>query len=66
MVEGEGGLLSQTSALPTDMNPILDSGAPTSTGDIYNAIHVSDFLGIDSELSPPRAIYDHGWGAICE
>ena len=48
-----------------DPNPILDEGAPTSTGGIENAITLCDVLGIPFEIDPPRERYYHGWGDQC-
>lgn len=47
------------------INPILDSEAPTSTGGTNEALALCKLLGIKLHLSPPRAIYDHGWGKEC-
>lgn len=51
--------------LLSDPNPILDSGAPTSTGGINQATAICDALGIALALEPAREIYFHGWGATC-
>lgn len=48
-----------------DPNPILDEGAPTSTGGIENAITICDVLGIHLTQDPPRDTYYHGWGENC-
>lgn len=48
------------------INPILDTGAPTSTGGTKEASAMCQILGIDFELSPPRAVYEHGWGVGCD
>lgn len=48
-----------------DPNPILDEGAPTSTGGIENAATLCDILGIPLVLDPPRDNYLHGWGDEC-
>lgn len=48
-----------------DPNPILDEGAPTSTGGIENAATLCDILGIPLNLDPPRERYYHGWGDGC-
>lgn len=48
-----------------DPNPILDEGAPTSTGGIDNAIVLCDVLGITLSLDPPRERYYQGWGEDC-
>ena len=51
--------------LQTDLNPIIDEGAPSSTGGIINAAAVCDILGIEFKLHPPREHYEHGWGEQC-
>ena len=48
-----------------DPNPILDEGAPTSTGGIENATILCDILGIPLSLEPPWERYYHGWGQDC-
>jgi len=48
--------------LPPDLNPILDEGAPNSTGGIEEATALCDQLGRELTLDPPRAQYMHGWG----
>ena len=52
-------------SLRADINPILDEGAPTSTGGIINASQICDFLCIPLTLRPPRTDYHHGWGLDC-
>lgn len=47
------------------VNPIIDTGAPTSTGGTEEAAKLCQILGIQLNLSPPRAIYQHGWGTEC-
>lgn len=47
-------------------NPIIDTGAPTSTGGIEQATKLCQALGIEFQLSPPRTVYHHGWGSQCE
>ena len=47
-----------------DLNPILDEGAPTSTGGILNAAALCDALGRELVLDPPREEYYHSWGSI--
>lgn len=51
--------------LPLNLNPILDEGAPTSTGGLINAARICDMLGISFSLDPPRSEYLHGWGTEC-
>lgn len=48
--------------LQSDFNPILDEGAPTSTGGIDNAMNLADALGIESNLQPVSNTYLVGWG----
>lgn len=52
--------------LRTDLNPILDEGAPTSTGGIEEATAIYDQLGIRLVLDPPRNLYVHSWGATSQ
>lgn len=52
--------------LPLNLNPILDEGAPTSTGGMTNATRICDLMGIPLSLDPPRSRYLHGWGINCE
>ena len=51
--------------LQTDPNPIIDEGAPSSTGGIINAVTLCDFLGIPLTIFAPREHYEHGWGDDC-
>ena len=51
--------------LRADINPILDEGAPTSTGGIINATQLCNYLGIPLTLRTPRDEYHHGWGQNC-
>lgn len=51
--------------LLTDPNPIVDEGAPSSTGGIINAATLCDLLGIQLVLETPREHYEHGWGEDC-
>lgn len=51
--------------LQPDLNPILDEGAPTSTGGIRNAARLCVALGIALNLDEPRDVYLHGWGDRC-
>lgn len=48
-----------------DPNPIIDEGAPTSTGGMMNAACLCDMLAIPFEVQNPRDIYMHGWGTEC-
>lgn len=48
-----------------DPNPIIDEGAPTSTGGIHDATELCNSLGITLELDQPRSRYTHGWGMGC-
>lgn len=48
-----------------DPNPIIDEGAPTSTGGMTNAARICDMLGIRFEVQEPRSHYMHGWGIEC-
>lgn len=48
--------------LPPDFNPILDEGAPTSTGGIQNAMKLADALGLNFNLQPVSQPYLVGWG----
>lgn len=43
-----------------DVNPILDEGAPTSTGGIENAAKLCNMLAMNLNLKPPRSLYHHG------
>lgn len=51
--------------LISDPNPIVDSGASTSTGGIIDGTHLYDALGIQLNLTPARKLYMHGWGQDC-
>lgn len=46
--------------LQRDINPILDTGAPTSTGGTNNAMELAEMLGITFEVYPPSELYKHG------
>lgn len=48
------------------MNPKFDTGAPTSTGGTDKASSICQRLGITLKLSPPHAVYYHGWGTKCD
>lgn len=52
----------RSATLRPDLNPILDEGAPTSTGGLLNATQLCDRLGIDMHLEAPQEVYRHGWG----
>lgn len=45
-----------------DVIPILDEGAPTSTGGIDNAAKLCNILGMNLKLKPSRSLYHHRWG----
>lgn len=51
--------------LPLDLNPILDKGAPNSTGGLTNITRICNIMGIPLTLDTPRARYIHGWGTKC-
>lgn len=46
----------------TDCNQVLDEGAPTSTGGLVNAARLSDMMGLEPMIDPPRERYLQGWG----
>lgn len=48
-----------------DPNPIIDEGAPTSTGGTIEAAALCDMMAIPFEVHRPRAEYLHGWGTDC-
>lgn len=50
---------------PNFKNPIIDTGAPASTGGNEQATILCQVLGISLHLTLPRAIYAHGWGSKC-
>lgn len=52
--------------LRPDLNPILDEGAPTSTGGMMNAIELCDALGVHFNMEAPRKTYYHSWGTTGE
>lgn len=49
----------------TDANPILDEGAPTSTGRVNNYMSLFMAICIGLKLKPSRAINLHEWGEGC-
>ena len=49
----------------TDPNPILDEGAPTSTGSVQAAQRLCQIMGISLVLDSPSEVYLHGWGQKC-
>ena len=51
--------------LHTDLNPMLDEGAPTSTRGVNNAVQICNAFAIPMVLKPPRENYQHGWGQGC-
>lgn len=51
--------------LLSDPNPILDKGAPTSTGSIEETTVLCGILQISLVLEPPRDRYMHGGGDQC-
>ena len=57
--------VKRSDALLPDPNPILDEGAPTSTGGTENAATLCDILGTPLVLESPRDRYYHGWGEEC-
>lgn len=48
-----------------DPNPIIDEGAPTSTGGMRNGAALCDQMDIAFQVDKPRASYLHGWGDKC-
>lgn len=55
----------RSSTLHLNLNPILDEGAPTSTGGLTEATQMCDMIGMPLRLEAPRADYLHGWGIGC-
>lgn len=51
--------------LRTNLNPILDEGAPTYTRGVENASRLADMLGIPLMLDMITQPYLHGWGKDC-
>lgn len=49
----------------TDPNPIIDEGAPISTGGITNAARLCDLMGINYCVKPRTKIYYQGCGHDC-
>lgn len=49
----------------SDSNPIIDDGAPTSTGGIIEAAALCDALDIVLHVEKRRSIDMHGWGDKC-
>lgn len=49
----------------TDVNPIVDPGAPTSAGGMLDITEICDSRGIEVTIEPPRDVYIHGWGMDC-
>lgn len=61
--------LSLTNVLPMRdnspykyINPMLDTGSPTSREGTKEVSAICQILGIELDLSPPAAIYAHGLG----
>lgn len=54
--------IPQPAQLHNYINPILDEGAPTSTGRIMDANWLCGALSIPIKLQSPRSEYNHGWG----
>lgn len=56
--------------LPTGLtyyvDPIIDTGASTSTRGTHNAARLFCVLCIPFTLDPPRQVDSHGWGTDCE
>lgn len=52
--------------LQTDLNPIIDEVAPTSTGRIFNASRLANMLGITFHVTAIDRPYMHGCGDTCE
>lgn len=57
--------LGQRNALPKAANPILNSGAPTSTGGVYYTLLLAELDGIHLARSRHKALYGRGWGIDC-
>lgn len=55
-------LVTKPYFLSSNFNPILDEGAPTSTGGIENVVELADILGIGRKLLVHSQRYSLGWG----
>lgn len=51
--------------LQADLNPILDEGAPVSSGGTLNAARLADQLGIEFKVRNPERESCIGWGQNC-
>lgn len=49
----------------TDLNLILDDGAPHSTGGVEDAVRLCEEMGITLVLDEPREVYWNGWREDC-
>lgn len=52
-------------AIRTDLNLILDEGAPKSIAGVHSAAKFSDLIGVEFEKRKPDKIYFHEWGENC-
>lgn len=48
-----------------DHNPIIDDGAPKSTGGIESAARLCDMFEVKFEVKPAVSVYYQGWGHDC-
>lgn len=48
-----------------DHNPVIDDGAPRSTGGINSASSLCDMIGVRYEVERPSSVYYQGWGQKC-